>query len=142
MSGATSAGSLVGRRVLIVDDDARQAAALASLLQIEGVAATSEDVAAKALARAMVEPPDAIVLNVKMPGLSGTDLLAALHARHPALPVLFLTGYEADDPRLAAALTSRRVSYLAKPAHLPRLLELLARLLDAPEPPMPCPATP
>jgi CheY-like chemotaxis protein len=121
----------VGRRVLVVDDDAQQAAALAALLRLEGVAASSEHIAAAALARSLIEPPDAIVLNVKMPGISGTELLAALRARYPDLPVLFLTGYEPHDPRLAAALASGSVGYLAKPVEMPRLIEMLGRLFEA-----------
>ncbi|HEX8111654.1 MAG TPA: response regulator [Kofleriaceae bacterium] len=113
-----------------MDDDANQAGALAALLQLDGVAAISEHVAAAALARAMIEPPDAIVLNVKMPGVSGTELLAALRARHPDLPVLLLTGYDMHDPRLAAALASGSVGYLAKPVELPRLVEMLGRLFE------------
>ena len=122
-------GLLARHRVVVVDDDIHQAAALAALLRLEGVAATSEHVAATALARMMIEPPDAIVLNVKMPGVSGTELLAALRVRHPHLPVLLLTGYDAEDPRLATALATRGVSYVAKPVDLPRLFELLARHL-------------
>lgn len=113
-----------------MDDDRHQAAALASLLQLEGIAATSEHVAAAALARSMIEPPDAMVLNVKMPGVSGTELLAALRVRHPDLPVLLWTGYDVQDPRLAAALASGCVGYLAKPVQLPALIEVLTRLYD------------
>ena len=77
---------LAGRRILVVDDEPHQGAALAALLRLEGVAAVSEHVAAAALARTMIEPPDAIMLNVKMPGLSGTEVLAAVRARYPDLP--------------------------------------------------------
>lgn len=113
-----------------MDDDPHQAAALASLLRLEGIAATSEHVAEAALARSMIEPPDAAVLNVKMPGVSGIELLALLRARHPGLPVVLWTGYDAHDPRLATALASDRVGYLAKPVALPRLIEVLARLFE------------
>jgi CheY-like chemotaxis protein len=121
----------MGRRILVVDDDAQQAAALAALLRLEGVAAISEHIAAAALARSLIEPPDAIVLNVKMPVVSGTQLLAALRARYPDLPVLLLTGYEAHDPRLATALASGSVGYLAKPVDMPRLIEMLGQLFEA-----------
>jgi DNA-binding NtrC family response regulator len=134
---ASSARLVARRRVVVVDDDIHQASALAALLRLEGVAATSEHIAATALARMMVEPPDAVVLNVKMPGVSGTELLAALRVRHPHLPVLLMTGYDAQDPRLAAALATCDVSYLAKPVELPRLFELLAQHLDDRGPPGP-----
>jgi DNA-binding NtrC family response regulator len=125
MSGTRHA-SVLARRVLVVDDERHQAAALAALLRLEGVAAMSEHVATAALARALIEPPDAIVLNVKMPGLSGTELLAAVRERYPDLPILLVTGYDAQDPRLVRALTARRVWYLAKPVALPSVIEMLA----------------
>jgi CheY-like chemotaxis protein len=131
MSVARRIHSAVRRRILVVDDDAQQAGALATLLRLEGVAAISEHIAAAALAHSLIEPPDAIVLNVKMPGISGTELLAALRAHHPDLPVLFLTGYDAHDPRLATALASSNVGYLAKPVDIPKLIDMLGRLFEA-----------
>lgn len=129
MWGGT-AGALAGRRVLVIDDDVTQASALALLLQLEGVAASSEDVATRALARMMIEPPDAIVLNVKMPGLSGPQLLSVLRSHYPTLPALLVTGYDIHAPELGTVMASGGVSYLAKPVNLPMLLEQLALLLE------------
>lgn len=120
---------LVGRRVVIVDDDPSQASTLATLLRLEGIEATHEDTATAALARLLVEPPDVVVIDVKMPELSGTDLLAKLRAKHPRMPAVLLTGYEEHDPRLGCALDSGRVAYVAKPLVLPELLDALVKLL-------------
>lgn len=122
--------NLAGRNIAVVDDEIDQAAALAALLRLEGIAATDEHVASTALTRFSREPPDAIVIDVKMPGLSGAELLSALRASHPALPAVVLTGFEPDDLRVQRALDSGRVSYLRKPLDLVELLEALSQLLD------------
>lgn len=125
------APALVGLRIVVVDDEPGQAIALATLLSGEGMHAASESSAQVALARIQADPPDVVILDVKMPGLSGTDLLTALHARHPELPVVLLTGYEASDRRLASALANPRVTYLGKPVEMTELLAALAALVSA-----------
>ncbi len=127
-----SSSPLVGRRVVVVDDDAAQASALATLLRFEGIVATHENVAAAALARLLVDPSDAVVIDVKMPGLSGTDLLVKLRAKHPTLPAVLLTGYAEHDPRVGGALDLGNVAYLAKPVELQDLLDALLKLLTKP----------
>jgi CheY-like chemotaxis protein len=130
MSGIAIKRPLEGRQIVVVDDDPHQAVALATLLCSEGIVATSECVPAAALARMEADPPDAIVLDVKMPGLSGTELLAGLRAHHPDLPALLLTGYEWYHPQLAVAMASNHVAHFAKPVDLPKLIETLARLVE------------
>ena len=70
---------LHGSRVLVVDDEEGQAFALALLLrEDEGILATSARDSNEALEQVKTSPIDAVVLDVKMPGLSGPDLLAVL----------------------------------------------------------------
>ena len=115
------------RRVMVIDDDATQGAALASLLRDEGIAAAFEEGAARALERMLIEPPDAVVIDVKMPELWGTELFAALRARHPRLPAVFVTGFEQHHPRLREVLDGAQVGYVGKPVEMARLLDVLAR---------------
>lgn len=98
---------------------------------MEGLRASSEVVPAAALARTISDPPDAIIVNVKMPGFSGTELLAAIREHHPSLPALLMTGFEPHDHRLAPALRWDRVSYVAKPVVMVSVLDALARVIDA-----------
>lgn len=126
---------LVGCRIVVVDDEPAQASALAALLRLEGAIATYEDVATSALAKLLVDPPDALVVDLKMPQLTGSDLLTRLRARHPGLPAVLLTGYERHDPRVEAMIGLGRVEYLAKPIELPRLVSALVRVLRSVSPP-------
>lgn len=120
---------LEGRKVVVIDDEASQAAALATLLCLEGIIASCENVSTTALERISLEPPDAIVLDIKMPRLSGADLLVAARSRDPGLPAVVLTGYQANDPRVEPVLAEDRVVYLQKPVDLSQLLDALARLI-------------
>lgn len=126
--------SLAGRRVVVIDDDGEQADALALLLRMEGLKASSEVVPAAALARTISDPPDAIIVNVKMPGLAGTELLVAVRQHHPDLPALLMTGFEPHDQRLEPVLRWDRVSYLAKPVGMVEVLDALARVMGAADP--------
>ena len=121
---------LHGSRVLVVDDEGDQAFALALLLrEDEGILATSARDSNEALEQVKTSPIDAVVLDVKMPGLSGPDLLAVLRKNHPGLPAVLLTGYERYDARLAHAMASGGVAYCAKPASPSTVVAALVRLL-------------
>jgi DNA-binding response OmpR family regulator len=120
---------LAGRRVLIVDDEPEQADALAWLLREEGIDASTEMVPAVALTRATSDPPDAIIVNVKMPQMSGTALLAAVRQRHPSLPALVMSGFDPRDRQLAAVLRWDRVLYLGKPVRMAEVLDALGHVL-------------
>lgn len=121
---------LAGLRIVIVDDERRQSEALAQLLCEEGAVATSESSPGRARDQLVLDPPDAVILDVGMAELSGTELLAAVRTKHPGLPALLLTGYEGDDPRLSTALDSGSVAYHAKPVDLDRVIELIAEIVD------------
>jgi len=85
---------------------------------------------AEALALARAEPPDAVLLDVEMPGIDGPQTLAALRAA-PATahtPVVFLTAH--DDPgELARLRTLGAAGVLAKPFDVSALADELAALL-------------
>lgn len=121
--------SLLGRRVVVVDDDLAQASALATLLRLDGIDATHEHVPTRALAKLLADPPDVVVVDLKMPDLMGPDLLAQLRARHPKVPAILLTGYEEVDPRVRAATTASGVAYVAKPVEWNQLMTALIHVL-------------
>ena len=110
-------------RVLIVEDDEAVAAGLEMLFQLEGIrclrVATGEEVAA-AIADFR---PQVVILDVHLPGMTGTDVWAEIRAAWPELPVIFSTGHlrEMDlDPHTQIIL---------KPYAFDELLEVLGRAL-------------
>ncbi len=98
---------MTARRVLVVDDDdAIREVAAACLELVGGYAVTTAASGAEGFALAVADPPDAIVLDVMMPGMDGPTLFRMLQAepRTAGIPVVLLTAkaHEADREALGA----------------------------------------
>lgn len=113
-------------RILAVDDAPRNLKLLADLLTGSGFEVVTAASGAEALERIAAEPPDLVLLDVMMPGMSGYDVCRAIR-ENPAtrlLPVVMVTALEASEERVKG-LESGADDFLAKPI---RPLELLARV--------------
>jgi len=119
----TTAG-VTGAHVLVVDDDARLRRLLQRYLAEQGFRITVAADAAEARRILGFLQPDAMVVDVMMPGESGTDLIRALRDDGLALPILMLTARGEPEDRIVG-LEAGADDYLAKPFE-PR--ELLLRL--------------
>jgi|GEM_PF-1291208 len=127
---AAAAVSLVGRRVLVVDDNFTLAAALARELGDRGCATVMAGDATQALAALASSPaPEAGVLDYELgPGLNGIELATALdRVRGGPFPVIFVTG--STDPQVIAALAASGRPFLTKPVDAEILAAALAELL-------------
>jgi DNA-binding response OmpR family regulator len=106
--------------VLVVDDEDELVSALAERLTLRGFSARGATSGTAALAWLAAEPFDVVVVDVKMPGLGGLDLVRSIKARRPALPVVLLTGHTSAQD--AATGTALGVSaYLLKPVDIDEL---------------------
>jgi two-component system response regulator (stage 0 sporulation protein F) len=97
----------MARRLLIVDDEPKIRAMLADCLGEEGLVVDTAESGEEALAKLAQAPSDVMILDVKMKGMSGLDVLRQVRASHPALAVLIITGFdeervEADAAQLGA----------------------------------------
>lgn len=118
------------RRIALVEDDADVRAATAQLLTLAGFAVDAFAAAAPALDLIDADYPGIVVSDIRMPGLSGLDLFAALHARDPALPVILVTGH-ADVPMAVDALKAGAWDFLAKPCDPAALVAAAGRAATA-----------
>src|SRR5205809_456859 len=86
-------------RVLVIDDDPALLQALPETLRLRmsGVTVDTADSAAAALDRISARDYDAIVTDIKMPGMDGLALLAEIRGRRPDTPTLLITGHGEDD---------------------------------------------
>jgi DNA-binding NarL/FixJ family response regulator len=82
-----------------------------------------------ALARAAGDPPQVILLDIGLPGLSGLEGIPLLRGRYPATAIVMLTIYE-DDDRIFRALCAGAAGYLLKKTPPARLLESLREVVD------------
>jgi PAS domain S-box-containing protein len=91
-----------GRRVLVVDDNRDAADSLAQLVRMLGHAAEVAYDGPSALEKARANPPDVVLCDIGLPGLSGYEVARALRAERVAIRLVAITGYaRADDVRLA-----------------------------------------
>ncbi len=111
-------------KVLMVDDEDRFRETTEKILRKKGfetvMAATGEEALTK-----LSEHPDVVVLDVKMPGMDGHQVLREIKAKKPDMPVIMLTGH-GRKPSATVALEEGAFDYLAKPCDV----DVLAAKID------------
>ncbi|MGQ0653397.1 MAG: nitrogen regulation protein NR(I) [Betaproteobacteria bacterium] len=115
--------------VWIVDDDRSIRWVIEKALSREGIAFNSFSTAQEALEALAGEAPEVLVSDIRMPGLSGLELLNAVKQRHPAVPVIVMTAYS-DLDSAVAAFQGGAYEYLPKPFDVDQAVELIRRALD------------
>jgi len=75
------------------------------------------------------DPPDVVLVDIGLPGISGIEGIRLLNERHPSLPVLMLTVYN-DDERIFEAMCAGACGYLLKKTPKARILECIREVLD------------
>lgn len=118
--------------VFIIDDDQAVRDAISLLLRADGLAVATFASAAAFLESTAVQQPGCLVLDVRMPGMSGLDLQKQLRARGCRIPILFVTGH-GDVPMAIRAMKAGAFDFLEKPFQGEMLLERVreALALDA-----------
>lgn len=113
------------RRYLLVDDNVPLAENLAEILSDEGVCVEVAEGGVRALELLRQERFDALVTDLRMPAMSGTEVVREVRRIDPGLPALVLTAYTGDlEP--GAAGGQGLLAVLTKPVALERLAALLA----------------
>ena len=120
---------LQDRTVFIVDDDASVREALSSLLRSTGLQVETFDSAQAFLRHPRADAAACLVLDVRMPGLSGLDLQQMLAESGQPLPIVFITGH-GDIPMTVRAMKAGAVEFLPKPFHDQELLTAIAQSLE------------
>jgi two-component system response regulator PrrA len=115
-------------QALIVDDDSSIREALERALRLEGFAASSRPDGATALIAVDEAPPDVMVLDVMMPGLSGVEVIRRLRAAGQDLPICVLSARDEVADRVEG-LRAGADDYLVKPFELEELVARLHALL-------------
>ena len=110
-------------RVLVIDDSelVREAATIA--LEMAGWQPVSAPDGEAGVAAASAQPPDAVLLDVEMPGIDGIETLRRLRTdpRTAGVPVAFLTAKADDDGQRQVLLAAGAQAVIAKPFQLPEL---------------------
>jgi len=119
-------------RVLIVDDEAELVTALEERLNLRGFEASGVTTGAEALALLGDEPFDVVLLDLKMPGLGGLEVIRRIKEERPGLQVILLTGWGSEeDAKKGQALGA--YDYLMKPVKISELVRVLLSACDRQE---------
>jgi RNA polymerase sigma factor (sigma-70 family) len=115
--------------VFVVDDDPSVRSSLKFLLSTVGLQVESFDSADTFLRKKPTDAPSCLVLDVRLPGLSGLDFQRELAARNIRIPIVFLTGH-GDIPMSVRAIKAGAVEFLTKPFRDQDLLDAVRIALD------------
>ena len=115
--------------VRVVDDDTSVREALGGLLRSAGFAVETFASAQEFLARPPSDLPGCLVLDVRLPGLSGLDLQQRMAELNIEMPIVFITGH-GDVPTSVRAMKAGAVEFLTKPFGERDLLDAIRQAID------------
>jgi FixJ family two-component response regulator len=115
--------------VFIIDDDARMRAAMERLLKSVGLRAESFATPQDFLRRKPPDGPSCLVLDVRLPGMSGLDVQRKLIDSGSHIPIIFISGH-GDIPMTVKAMKSGAVEFLTKPFRDQDLLDAIQQALE------------
>ena len=112
-------------RILLIEDDAGAGAALQKVLVAEGYHVDRARRGDEGLSQARAADYDVVLTDFRMPGLSGLDLIARLHAVKPKLPIIMMTAHGSTETAIEATKLGA-CEYLTKPFEADELLDRVA----------------
>jgi len=115
--------------IFVVDDDPSVRSSLKFLLSTVGLQAETFESADRFLEKTPPDVPCCLVLDVRLPGLSGLDFQRELMARNIHIPIVFLTGH-GDIPMSVRAMKAGAVEFLTKPFRDQDLLDAVRVAVD------------
>ncbi len=115
--------------VYVVDDDADVRKGLKDLFQSVGLETQVFGSATEFLAKKLPDEVSCLILDVRLPGLSGLDFQAELSAAQIKIPIIFITGH-GDIPMTVKAMKAGAVEFLTKPVREQDLLDAVRAALD------------
>ena len=115
--------------VFIIDDDSGVRESIQDLVESVGLRAESFATAQQFLSSERQDVPSCLVLDVRLPGISGLDLQHELKRAGARIPIIFISGH-ADIPMSVRAMKSGAVEFLTKPFRDQDLLDVIQRALD------------
>jgi FixJ family two-component response regulator len=115
--------------VYVVDDDLDVREGLKSLFQSVGLKSEAFESTADFLTTKLPDEPSCLILDVRLPGLSGLDFQAELTRTQMNIPIIFITGH-GDIPMTVKAMKGGAVEFLSKPLREQDLLDAVKVALD------------
>jgi DNA-binding NtrC family response regulator len=115
-------------RILVIDDEAALGENIQRMLRLPGTTISVCVDPVKGMTECLANPPDLLLLDVRMPGISGEEVFQRLHEAHPGLPIVFLTAFGSVEGAVLA-MRNGAFDYLQKPFKREDLLLVVKRAL-------------
>ena len=115
--------------LLIIDDDRTNCRLIKAIFSAEGMEVAAAHDGQAGIDRVITDPPDVLLLDLRMPGLDGLEVLAKLKQEVPALPVVMLTGHQ-DVKSAVRATQLGAFDYVTKPFINEELIVVVRRALQ------------
>ena len=116
--------------VFIVDDDGRMRAAVQRLLKTVGLHSESFATPQDFLRRKLPEAPSCLLLDIRLPGMSGLELQSKLNEAGAQIPIIFITSH-GDIPMTVKAMKSGALEFLTKPFRDQDLIDAIQQALKS-----------
>ncbi|HUZ97169.1 MAG TPA: sigma-54 dependent transcriptional regulator [Edaphobacter sp.] len=116
-------------RIYVIDDEAALGENIQRMLRSSATAVSTFTDPKIGLAECMANPPDLVLLDIRMPQMSGEEVFARLHEVHPGLPIVFLTAFGSVEGAVLA-MRNGAFDYLQKPFKREDLLLVVKRALS------------
>jgi DNA-binding NtrC family response regulator len=116
----------MSEKILLVDDEKDFLEVMSERIEARGMDVTTADSAEKALKSVESGGFDAIILDLKMPGMDGLETLKAIKQKNPDLQVILLTGHATVEKGIEA-MKLGAMDFLEKPADLDKLTEIIKK---------------
>lgn len=114
-------------KILVVDDDRRIVRTTCDILKIKGHEAIAAHSGEGGVEKVRSDPPDCVLMDIKMPGIGGVEALKRMREIVPALPVILVSAYATDD-LVGEAKRAGAYAVLSKPLNFPIILSFLSLL--------------
>ncbi|MFC1531764.1 sigma-54-dependent transcriptional regulator [Thermodesulfobacteriota bacterium] len=116
--------------ILIIDDDDQLRKSFKKLLKEEGYSVESAPSGEAGLKRIRTNPPDIVVLDMRLPGMNGLEVFKIIHEIDPKLPVIIMTAYGTTETAIEATKLGA-FDYILKPFDIPDMLATIGQALEA-----------
>jgi Response regulator len=115
--------------VFVIDDDASMRSAIKELIEAVGISCQTFESGQELLRAELPDVPSSLVLDVRLPGLSGLNLQRELSERGINMPIIFITGH-GDIPMSVQAMKAGAVEFLTKPFREQDLLDAIEQGIE------------
>jgi DNA-binding response OmpR family regulator len=112
------------KRILIVEDDEEMKSLLKDFIEAEGFETDSASNGSEAFRKLAKESFDLIITDVRMPGLTGLDILPGVRKLQPEASIIVITAFGSEEV-CRRAFERGATAYLEKPIHFPKLRTLI-----------------